>query len=76
MVITVHNGGNTIDLPHTRKEVTRKKKTVNATLSPHLVKKMEKMVGNKDFSSVSDLISIAVTEFLVKFPDNEEGVKV
>jgi Arc/MetJ-type ribon-helix-helix transcriptional regulator len=56
--------------------VARKKKTIYATLSPHLVKKMNRLIGDGDFSSVSDVVSVAVTEFLVKFPDNEKGVEV
>lgn len=47
----------------------RKKENICATLSPHLVKKIRKLVDQDDeFSSVSDLVSVAVTEFLVKFP--------
>ena len=48
--------------------IVRKKVNVRATLSPHLVKKMNRLVNSKEFSSISDLISLAVTEFLVKFP--------
>lgn len=46
----------------------RKKVTVNATISPYLVKKMDKLIEDEEFSSSSDLISIAVTEFLVRYP--------
>jgi Arc/MetJ-type ribon-helix-helix transcriptional regulator len=49
--------------------IVRKKINVRATISPHLWKKMNRLVDKEEeFSSVSDLISVAVTEFLVKFP--------
>ncbi len=50
-----------------------KKENINATLSPHLAKRMDQLVLAGEFSSVSDLISIAVTEFLMKFPNYEEA---
>lgn len=56
---------------HQKIKVSNKKVTVNATLSPYIVKKMNKLIEDGGFSSVSDLISIAVTEFLV-MTDNIE----
>jgi hypothetical protein len=52
-----------------------KKVNIRATVSPYLSKKMNRLVENEDFGSVSDVISVAVTEFLVKY-QNKEEVKV
>lgn len=47
----------------------RKKVNVRITMSQYLVDKMAKKVGiGKKFSSTSDLISIAVAEFLKDDP--------
>lgn len=53
------------------KKEGRNKVDVSTTLSPYIYSKMEDLVGLERFSSVSDLISIALTEFLVKFPDED-----
>lgn len=74
MVITQPNGETLMEL-QCPKPGHAKKVNINATLSPHLVKRMDRLVFDEEFSSVSDLISIAVTEFLMKFPNCEE-VKV
>jgi Arc/MetJ-type ribon-helix-helix transcriptional regulator len=47
---------------------------VTSTLSPYLKEKMDRLVNEEKFSSVSDLISVAVTELLTRYPD--EGVKI
>jgi len=57
-----------------KKKVIKKKLVVNTTLSPHLVKKMDRLVYEEEFSSRSDCISIAVTEFLVRFPDKDDVI--
>jgi Arc/MetJ-type ribon-helix-helix transcriptional regulator len=51
----------------------RNKVNVTSTVSPYIAEKMERLVKDDKFSSVSDLVSIAVTEFLVKY---EDGAKV
>ncbi|MHC1757527.1 MAG: ribbon-helix-helix domain-containing protein [Methanosarcina sp.] len=50
----------------------KKKNTLNVTVSPYLAKKVDKLVNERIFSSASDLVSLALSEFLVKFPDQKE----
>lgn len=52
----------------------RKKITLCATVSPYIAEKVDVLVEEKKFSSVSDLVGVALAEFLVKFPDFE-GMK-
>lgn len=57
-----------------RKMPSIKKKSkidVTSTLSPYLKEKMDRLVNEEKFSSVSDLISVAVTELLTRYPDKE-----
>lgn len=61
-----------MELQQPQKKKSIKKSVVNATLSPHLVKKMDRLVNEEEFSSRSDLVSVAVTELLVQFPDRED----
>lgn len=49
--------------------IKRNKININATVSPYLSEKMVKLVADEKFSSVSDLVSVAITEFLMKFSD-------
>ena len=46
---------------------TRKKDTICATVSPYTAKQVEELVASGDFSSKSDLVNIALTEFLTKY---------
>jgi len=58
----------------TVKDATKKNKAnINVTVSPYISRKMDRLVTTETFSSISDLVSVALTEFLVKFPDPEEA---
>jgi len=51
----------------------RNKATICATVSPWLKTRLERMVDSKEFSSVSDIVSLACHEFLIRhFPDQVE----
>lgn len=45
----------------------RKKETRSVTLSPYLLEKMDTLVENEEFSSTSDLITIGMSDFLVRY---------
>lgn len=47
--------------------VKRKKNTICATVSPYTKKQVDALVEAGDFSSMSDLVNVALTEFLVKY---------
>ena len=50
----------------------RNKATICATVSPWLKTRLERMVDGKEFSSVSDIVSLACHEFLIRhFPDQD-----
>jgi len=52
----------------------RNKATICATVSPWLKTRLERMVDGKEFSSVSDIVSLACHEFLIRhFPDQDES---
>jgi hypothetical protein len=54
-------------------EVQRNKATICATVSPWLKTRLERMVDGKEFSSMSDVVSLACHEFLIRhFPDQNE----
>ena len=51
----------------------RNKATICATVSPWLKKRLEMAVDGAEFSSVSDIVSLACHEFLIRhFPDQDE----
>ncbi len=50
----------------------RNKATICATVSPWLKKRLEKMVDGKEFSSVSDIVSLACHEFMIRYFSEEE----
>lgn len=45
----------------------RNKATICATVSPWLKKRLEQMVNGRDFSSVSDIVSLACHEFMIRY---------
>ena len=48
----------------------RNKATICATVSPWLKKRLEKEVDGEEFSSVSEIVSLACHEFMIRhFPD-------
>ncbi len=55
-----------------KKEVPRNKATICATVSPWLKTRLETMVDGKEFSSVSDIVSLACHEFMIRY-FSEEG---
>lgn len=42
----------------------RNKETISATVSPYIKKQVEELVASGDFSSMSDFVSIAISEFI------------
>jgi hypothetical protein len=60
-----------------KKELVRNKATICATVSPWLKRQVEKAVEKgDDFASVSDFVSLACQEFLVRhFPEKLEKQK-
>jgi len=64
---------NTNSTPKTEGKEQRNKATICATVSPWLKARLERMVDSKEFSSVSDIVSLACHEFLIRhFPDQDE----
>jgi len=56
-----------------KKEVQRNKATICASVSPWLKTRLERMIDGKEFSSMSDIVSLACHEFLIRhFPDQDE----
>ena len=45
----------------------RKKNTICATVSPYIKKQVDELVATGDFSSMSDLVSIAISEFIGQY---------
>ncbi len=45
----------------------RNKATICATVSPWLKTRLERMVDGKEFSSVSDIVSLACHEFMIRY---------
>lgn len=52
-------------------KTTGNKINLRVTVSPYISEKMDTLVNKKKFSSVSDLVSVAVTKLLVEFQDEE-----
>lgn len=48
-------------------DAKRKKETICATVSPYTKKQVDMLVESGEFSSMSDLVSVAITEFLTKY---------
>lgn len=64
---------NTSSTLKTEGKEQRNKATICATVSPWLKTRLERMVDGKEFSSVSDIVSLACHEFMIRhFPDQEE----
>ena len=51
----------------------RNKATICATVSPWLKTRLEKMVDGKEFSSVSDIVSLACHEFMIRYFSDRES---
>lgn len=50
----------------------RNKATICATVSPWLKTRLEQMVDGKEFSSVSDIVSLACHEFMIRYFSEHE----
>lgn len=53
-------------------KVPRNKATICATVSPWLKTRLERMVDGKEFSSVSDIVSLACHEFMIRYFSERE----
>jgi hypothetical protein len=53
----------------------RNKATICATVSPWLKNRLEKMVDGNEFSSVSDIVSLACHEFMIRYSSDRESMK-
>ena len=51
----------------------RNKETICATVSPYLKKQVDILVEAKEFSSRSDLVNIALTEFLTNYESRKRS---
>jgi len=51
----------------------RNKAIICATVSPWLKTRLEKMVDGKEFSSVSDIVSLACHEFMIRYFSDRES---
>jgi hypothetical protein len=56
-----------------KKEVPRNKATICATVSPWLKTRLEAMVDGTEFSSMSDLVSLACHEFMIRYFSERES---
>ncbi|MDQ1251007.1 MAG: hypothetical protein QG646_76 [Euryarchaeota archaeon] len=56
--------------------ITRRKVTVNATVSPILAKKLDEGVESEKYSSQSDAVSIALAEHFVREEQREKEKKM
>jgi hypothetical protein len=73
VIISLTMKTNTRNTPKAEVKEQRNKATICATVSPWLKTKLERMVVGKEFSSVSDIVSLACHEFLIRhFPDQDE----
>ncbi len=52
-------------------KVVKKKEQINATVSPWLKKRCTEIAQGPDFSSVSDVVSQALSEFIAKYDDKK-----
>ncbi|WP_091689704.1 hypothetical protein [Methanococcoides vulcani] len=50
-----------------------KKESIHATVSPYVKKKAEELVATEEFSSMSDLVNIALAEFIGKYAKETEA---
>lgn len=51
----------------------RNKATICATVSPWLKTRLEQMVDGKEFSSLSDIVSLACHEFMIRHFSEREA---
>ncbi|ADI73568.1 hypothetical protein Metev_0662 [Methanohalobium evestigatum Z-7303] len=53
-------------------ESKRKKNTICATVSPYVKKRVDDLVNSNDFSSMSDLVSQALSEFIANYEKKDK----
>ena len=51
----------------TKKHIRKKKENVTITISPYLKKQLDLIVESGDFSSISDLATIALSGFVARY---------
>ena len=56
----------------TESKSVRKKNTICATVSPYLKKKVDELVGRGEFSSMSDLVSQSLAEFISRYESKKD----
>ncbi len=54
----------------------RNKATICATVSPWLKARLERMVNGEDFSSVSEIVSLACHEFMIRYFSESEKEQI
>ena len=47
--------------------IKQKKESIHATITPYVKRKAEELVASEEFSSMSDLVNIALAEFIGKY---------
>jgi Arc/MetJ-type ribon-helix-helix transcriptional regulator len=52
--------------------IKQKKDSIHATVSPYIKKQAEALVETEEFSSMSDLVSIALAEFIGKYTRDQK----
>lgn len=53
-------------------KIKQKKESIHATVSPYIKRQAEELVAKEEFSSMSDLVSIALAEFIGKYNREEK----
>lgn len=56
-------------------KAVRKKNTICATVSPYLKRKVDELVERGEFSSMSDLVSQSLAEFISKYESKKDEEK-
>jgi len=50
----------------------RKKEQLNVSVSPWIKKKLKELAETKDFASVSDVVNLAIMDFIVRHEQSAE----
>lgn len=53
-------------------KIVKRKEQINATVSPWLKKRCTEIAQGPDFSSISDIVSQALSEFIAKYDDKKD----
>jgi len=52
-----------------------RKESIHATVSPYIKKQAEELVATEEFSSMSDLVSIALAEFIGRYKREQKAIR-